>query len=247
MRKTRLYYPDTLSCDTDVQLNNTASTHLVRVLRARAGFPVILFNGNGKQYNAEVMDANPRKTTVHIINEQIISRESPLKITLIQGISRNDRMEICLQKATELGVHQIFPVTCERSSLKLDNHRQQKKQSHWQQIVISACEQSGRNTIPPVQPLQTLTEYLNRPFDSQHRFFLHPDASQNLKSFQIQIATPPADVNILIGPEGGLDEQEIHLLTKNHWQGIKMGPRVLRTETAGPAAIALLQLLGGDF
>ncbi len=247
MRKTRLYYPDVLHCNTDVQLNNTASAHLSRVLRARAGFPVILFNGNGKQYNAEVMDTNPRKITVHIISEQVITRESPLKITLIQGISRNDRMETCLQKATELGVHQLFPVICERSNFKLDEQRLKKKLSHWQQVVIGACEQSGRNTIPPVQPLQTLTEYLNAPVDNQYRFFLHPDAEQKLKSFQTQISTPPSGVSILIGPEGGLDEQEIHLLTQNHWQGIKMGPRILRTETAGPAAIALLQLLGGDF
>jgi len=128
MRKIRLYYPDILHCNTDVQLNNTTSTHLVRVLRIKPGFPVILFNGNGKQYNAEVMDTHSRKTTVHIINEQTITRESPLKITMIQGISRNDRMEICLQKATELGIHQIFPVICERSNVKLAKHRLQKKQ-----------------------------------------------------------------------------------------------------------------------
>jgi len=247
MRTTRLYYPETLTCGTSIELGKTASAHLVRVLRAREGYPVILFNGNGFQYNGELIDASPQKSRIKILSEQAVNRESPLKITLIQGIARNDRMELCLQKATELGVYRIIPVICNRSNLKLNKDRMQKKLTHWQNVISSACEQSGRNFIPHIEPPQNLADYISITDESSYNFFLHPQTNDTLKSFQQQLKTPITTVSILIGPEGGLNNDEVQQLTDRRWRGIKMGPRILRTETAGPAAITALQLISGDF
>ena len=250
MRTTRLYHPDELRCDERVRLGSMASAHLVRVLRAKTGYPIILFNGNGRQYRAELIDANPRKALVHIIEEQLAERESPLKVTLVQGISRNDRMEVCLQKATELGVHQLAPVVCERSNVKLTAERQKKKQAHWQSVIISACEQSGRNTLPAVTNLQTFHDYLDTAPASRNKLFLHPDADDDLASLRLDGDSNNSDeknITVLIGPEGGLSQQEIDALVARQWQGVRMGPRILRTETAGPAVIAVLQYIAGDF
>ncbi len=248
MRIIRLFYPDNLQCNTHIQLDKSSSAHLVRVLRTKPGTPITLFNGNGKQYQCKTLDTDPRKTAIEVLAEQVINRESPLKISLIQGVSRNDRMELCIQKATELGVHQIIPVICERSNFKLVKNQQLKKLSHWKNVATSACEQSGRNTIPTIEPIQTLTTYLKKTSDNQLKICLNPDTGQSLKTLNSDIADfNKVMLSILIGPEGGLSEQENNFLRELNWNSIKMGPRVLRTETAGPAVIAALQMLWGDF
>ncbi len=157
-------------------------------------------------------------------------------------------MELAIQKATELGVHKITPVTCERSNFRLDKKRQLRKLLHWQGIATSACEQSGRNIIPPIEALQTLADYTETKVSNQQNIFLYPDAQLSLKTLKLNSDNFSNQIlSILIGPEGGLSTQEVGHLQQLHWQPVKMGPRILRTETAGPAAIAALQALWGDF
>lgn len=245
MRITRLYYHDTLTVNTRIELDSTASAHLVRVLRARPGTQIILFNGNGKQYLAQTCNSDPRKTSVEIISEEIINRESPISIRLVQGISRNDRMELCIQKATELGADRIIPVQCKRSNLKLNDDRLKKKQIHWQNVAISACEQSGRNSIPDVEQIQSLSTCLKTTENQPNKLFLDPEADMSLHDVQLNKAD--TQITVFIGPEGGIDSNEIYLLKETGWTGVKTGPRIMRTETAGPAVIAALQTLYGDF
>lgn len=249
MRVTRLFYSGSLETGTQIQLNSQTSTHLIRVLRTKVNTPVILFNGLGNQYQCQTLDTNPRKTTVEVLSETSLDNESPLKITLLQGISRKDRMELCVQKSTELGVFKITPVICKRSNIKQEKTQLDKKHQHWQQVAISACEQSGRCTIPEITPIQTLDDYLqqdaNQDNDKKSKIFLEPNATQSLKTLGPSLKDDA--IVMFIGPEGGLSENELTNLTEHDWTGVRLGPRVLRTETAGPAVIAALQLLYGDF
>ncbi len=247
MRISRIYYSGELKDKQRVQLDSSASAHLVRVLRIKAGTDIILFNGNGNDYHCQTLDENVRNLDVEIKSCQPNQTESPLNITLVQGISKSHRMEFCIQKATELGVQKIVPVICQRSNIRFDQKRIQKKLTHWQNVAISACEQSGRATIPEVTPLQTLTDYLLS--NSRHNcLFMTPDAKYDFQTNQLhQSVSKDPFISLLIGPEGGFNQSETELLKSSQWQAIKMGPRILRTETAGPAAIAVMQSLWGDF
>jgi len=204
VRITRLFYPDQLQPNTHIYLDKNRSAHLIRVLRTKIDTAVILFNGNGKQYQCKTLDTNPEKTAINVITEQDISRESRLKINLVLGISRNDRMELAIQKATELGVHKITPVTCERSNFRLDKKRQLRKLLHWQGIATSACEQSGRNIIPPIEALQTLADYTETKVSNQQNIFLYPDAQLSLKTLKLNSDNFSNQIlSILIGSEAG--------------------------------------------
>ncbi len=246
MRTTRLFYPGELTTGTEIQLESSASTHLIRVLRTRPGTAITLFNGQGGEYQCRTLDAEPRKTGVAIISHTPVDVESPLKITLVQGISRSDRMDLCIQKTTELGVTRIIPVICDRSNIKQDkSSRLAKKLTHWKQVAISACEQSGRCFIPKIEAVQTQDEFMQRAEKDPFRIFLEPDAKETLSS--IKPDTDNNAVTVFIGPEGGLSEKEIEKFRQDSWHGVRLGPRILRTETAGPAVIASMQLLYGDF
>ncbi len=231
----RLYHQGELSCHQHVELSPQNSHHLARVLRARVGAPVQLFNGDGRQYNGKLIAVDNKRCTVHI--------ESPVQITLLQGLSRNDRMDNCLQKSTELGVTRIVPVICNHSKYKLDTRRQQKKMLHWQQIIISACEQSGRCVAPQLYEPDSFAGALQT-FDEGERWFLDPDTPASL--VERLGATQAASYVIAIGPESGFDAQERELATQAGFQPVCFGPRTLRTETAGPAVIAVIQALQGD-
>lgn len=247
MRISRLYHPEQLTCGEETTLTAEASSHLVKVLRTKPGSPVVLFNGNGCDYQATTLDNNPRKTRVSIEKKIEKSNESNLDITLIQGLSRHDRMDATIQKSIELGVNRIIPVLCQRSNAKLDASKREKKLSHWKKIAISACEQSGRSSIPEVCEVIALNELCSRKDHFLHldaeRLLLDPESSTGLKNIDIKGNT----VEILIGPEGGLNTEEISQLADNGFTGICFGPRILRTETAGPAVISALQTLWGDF
>ena len=158
-------------------------------------------------------------------------------------------MELCIQKSTELGVFKVIPVICERSNIKQDKTQLDKKQQHWQQVAISACEQSGRCIIPDIPAIQALDHYLQQEISNENdkslKIFLAPDATQTLKALGSSLKD--SSIIIFIGPEGGLSENELTSLKQHNWTGVQLGPRVLRTETAGPAVIAALQLLHGDF
>lgn len=238
---TRLYYPDPIEPGKTVCLDRNASHHLIRVMRAKKNADVILFNGDGFEYSAIVLDDNPKCCAVSVNKKTLAQCESPLHIILLQGISRSDRMDACMQKATELGVNTIVPVICERTTTKLHGERADKKIKHWQQIIVSACEQSGRCVIPKLQPITPYMQVLHDA-DTDCKFILDPDSNAGLKN----MATPENAITILVGPEGGLTKNEIKQAYHMNFKGIQLGPRILRTETAGPACIAAIQTLWGD-
>jgi 16S rRNA (uracil1498-N3)-methyltransferase len=241
MRRSRIYTPQSLASPGSVELEASASHYLLRVLRLAPGDPVTLFNGDGWDYAGEVSEVQRRCIRVSINGSQIPNNESPLRITLVQAISRGDRMDYSLQKATELGVSDIQPVTSARVEVRLDDKRKSKRLAHWQGVVISACEQSGRAVLPQVHPPLTLFEWLSASSGSE-RLVLDPKANSSLS----EITLTSKAVSILVGPEGGFSSTEIETIGAQDITAVSLGPRVLRTETAGPAAVCVLQARAGD-
>ena len=241
MRIIRIYYPFELSADSFVTLTDDATNHLANVLRAKTGQAIVLFNGDGNEYSAQLSEVAKRKVVAHIDSKISISIESPLSIHLGQGISRGDRMEWVIQKSVELGVTDITPLITERCGVKLSKERWSKKHEQWQKVAIAACEQCGRNVLPVLHSPTIFTEWINLS-TNQVRLTLHPRAE---KAFR-HVVMPATGARLLIGPEGGFSEQEIYQTEQNGFQTIQLGPRVLRTETAAIAAISALQAIHGD-
>ncbi len=203
---------------------------------------MILFDGRGGQYLAHIERIERDRVMAVLASWDEIERESPLSITLVQALQAGEKMDFTIQKAVELGVRHIVPVESRRSVLRLAGERAAKRVAHWQGVVASACEQCGRNQVPLVAPLEKLENWLARPAPGAVRLMLVPDAEQTL------VDLPPAkEVQLLIGAEGGLDPQEMIAARQAGFVGVRMGPRILRTETAGLAALAILQALWGDF
>lgn len=240
MRTSRIYFNSSITTGETLTLPANASNHLVRVLRCRKNSAVSIFNGNGGEFSATLLDENPRSASIIINSYSDNNRESPLSITLIQGLSRSEHMDTTIQKATELGVAEIIPVICERSSY-IKKDRTRKKHERWHQIAISACEQSGRNLLPELHEVTELETAINRT-TARTKLVLDPTAAGGIKS----IEHDNTSICILSGPEGGLSEQEITLCSEAGYNRINFGPRILRTETAGPAFITALQTLWGD-
>ena len=205
------------------------------------GDRVTLFNGDGKNYPGEISAMQRQSVLVKLLDSQVPGNESPLKITLVQAISRGERMDYSLQKATELGVFCIQPVISSRVEVRLDDKRQARRLSHWQGVVISACEQSGRATVPEVQAPLLLEQWLAA-VDAYPRLVLDPAAVIKMSSFSITEGA----LSILVGPEGGFTDEELERVRSGGVTAVSFGPRILRTETAGPAAIAVLQAIAGD-
>lgn len=248
MRTTRLYFTENLCDGSTVQLDKNSSGHLIKVLRTKPGSPVILFNGDGFDYLCTTLDENPNKTQIVVDKKIENSTESNLLITLIQGLSRQDRMEATIQKSVELGVNKIIPVLCQRSNTRLSPEKQIKKQQHWKKIAISACEQSGRSVIPEIKQIMSFDKIDTVLADETCRIFLNPESTNSLKNIKVDFAeNHKPKIEIFIGPEGGLNKTEIAVLKKEAFSDIAFGPRILRTETAGPAVISALQVLWGDF
>ena len=241
MRRSRIYTPQYLSPSGIIGLEGPASHYLLRVLRLSMGDAVTLFNGDGRDYLGEVCDVQRRCVNVRITGSEVPGTESPLKITLAQAISRGERMDYSLQKATELGVFCIQPLTSSRVEVRLDEKRQEKRLAHWQGVVTSACEQSGRAFVPEVKTPLSLHEWMVAN-DGSPRLVLDPVAATRLSA----LALNSDSVSILVGPEGGFSEAEMEWVRANGIQAVSLGSRVLRTETAGPAAIAVLQANAGD-
>jgi 16S rRNA (uracil1498-N3)-methyltransferase len=242
MKCPRLYVPDPVSGPGDIELQGDAATHL-RVLRLRAGNPLILFDGRGGEYAAELLAAERRHVRVRVLEHRDVERESPLRLTLVQGISKGDRMDWTIQKAVELGVARILPVFTERSVVNLKGNRLEKKATHWRGIIRSACEQCGRNRLPELLDPLPLSGVGPLLAEQDLPLALDPSGGRSLQNFQVQAEE---SIALLVGPEGGLSEQELHWARDQGCQPLLLGPRVLRTETAGLAALAGLQLLWGD-
>jgi len=231
-----------LSPGAHVELPEPVARHAVRVLRLPPGAPVVLFDGRGGEYPAHIERIERDRVYAELAAWKDIERESSLAVTLVQALQAGDKMDFTIQKAVELGVRDIVPVESRRSVLRLAGERAAKRVAHWQGVVASACEQCGRNQVPLVAPLEKLENWLARPANGALRLMLAPDAAQTLAE------VPPArEVQLLIGAEGGLDPQEVLAAQQAGFQAVRLGPRVLRTETAGLAALAALQALWGDF
>lgn len=243
MRTVRHYVDAPLASGTRVALPESAVAHLVRVLRLGVGDRFDLFNGDGCDYAARLISIGKRSAEAELLERIEVGTESPLRITLVQGIARGEKMDLILQKATELGVACIAPVVTERTEVRLDGERVEKKMQHWRGVLASACEQCGRARLPQILEPQSLANFAAGDASSR-RFALDPDAGQTLAVVALE---KEASVSLLVGPEGGLSERDLAAARAARYEGLKLGPRILRTETAGLAAIAALNALYGDW
>ncbi len=243
MRIPRFYFPDTLALGALVMLPKEAAHHALRVLRMAEGDIVSLFNGDNHLYRAPILRIDKQGVVVLIESRIAQSCESSLSILLVQGISSGERMDYTLQKAVELGVAAVQPIQAERSVVKLVGERREKRMQHWRNIVTAACEQCGRNTVPEVMPVSGLMEWLGAQAPEGQRILLAPGADLRLREF----SPPTGPMTLAVGPEGGFSEKEQTALLHYGFTPVRLGPRVLRTETAALAALASLQALWGDY
>ncbi len=222
------------------------SHHLVRVLRLAAGAPVECFDGRGARFDARIERADPKACAIRLLAPIAACTESPLAVTLVQGISASERMDWTVEKAVELGAHAIQPVVCARTQARLDAQRLQRRHEHWARIVEAACMQCGRDRLPELGAPLEFERWLAATDRTagRTRIVLDPRAAVPLASLRADLAQP---VDLLVGPEGGFDAAEIEAARAAGFQAVQLGPRVLRTETAGLAAIAALQAIAGDF
>lgn len=243
MRQNREYVEHPLGVGAKLALPDTASAHLLRVLRLGVGDSCVLFNGDGFDYACRITAAGKRGGEVEVLSARAVDRESALRIVLLQGVARGEKMDWILQKATELGVTAIVPVNAERTEVKLDAARAEKRIAHWRSVIGSACGQSGRARIPALSAPQALaTAAAALPVQSL-RLTLDPQGAHRLSALP---PAPAGGVVIAIGPEGGWSPRDRQQLADAGFQGLQLGPRILRTETAGLAAIAALQARLGD-
>lgn len=242
MNLPRFYCRAALSPGAHIELPEPVARHAVRVLRLPPGAPMVLFDGRGGEYLAHIQRIERERVVAELASWRDVERESPLAVTLVQALQAGEKMDFTIQKAVELGVRDIVPVESRRSVLRLSGDRAAKRVAHWQGVAASACEQCGRNQVPLVAPLEKLENWLARPTDASLRLMLAPDADEALVNLPSGSA-----VQLLIGAEGGLDPQEVLAAKQAGFRPVRMGPRVLRTETAGLAALAILQALWGDF
>lgn len=244
MRIPRLYVPNLPGDGTELDLDTGAARYLQSVLRTKPGAALMLFDGEGHAAEASVLHTSRAGVRVRLGTRVDGDVEAPIAVTLALGISRGERMHLALQKATELGVRTIVPLLSERSVVRLDGERAARREAHWRGVVHSACEQCGRNRIPELAPVRPLAGWLEATDAVMHGLALmpHPGASCGLRAF-----TPSGQrVTLLIGPEGGFSEPERALASQHGFAAVRLGPRVLRTETAVIAALAALMTLWGD-
>jgi 16S rRNA (uracil1498-N3)-methyltransferase len=243
MRLTRVHIPQPLAPGVEVTLPEGAAAHLTRVLRLGVGDGCIAFNGDGHDYAATLAAVGKREARLRIGEATPVERESPLRIVLLQGVAKGEKMDLILQKATELGVQAIVPVWSQRSDVKLDGDRAAKRLEHWRSVVASACEQCGRAVLPTVAAPVSLQAALAGLPASDARLLLDPVGAHSLRSLSL---ADSASLCVAVGPEGGWSPLDREQLQAAGFDGLRLGPRVLRTETAGLAAIAALQARFGD-
>ncbi|HEY4144223.1 16S rRNA (uracil(1498)-N(3))-methyltransferase [Pinirhizobacter sp.] len=244
MRTIRVHVEQTLAAGSEAIITGQAVDHVGRVLRMQAGDAITLFNGDGNQYAGRLVEAGKKELRVAVESTTPAGNESPLPLVLVQGVARGDKMDFIMQKATELGVAGIVPVTCERSEVKLDAGRAKKRRAHWQAVVVGACEQSGRALVPVVWPTMALSTWLvSLEDDGRQRVALMPGVGRRVG--ELALGSPGA--YLVVGPEGGLGQRDTEALASAGFMGLQLGPRILRTETAGLAALAALQSLYGDW
>lgn len=239
---TRIYQNTKITANAELTLDENASHHLARVMRCKVNDELIIFNGEGGEYKALITNITKKTVTVNVVKHIDCNRESPINLYLAQGIARGEKMDFIMQKAVELGASKIFPLMTERVNVQLKGDREAKRMQHWQGVVQSACEQSGRTSIPQLCPPQSLNDYLQG-VKPDHAFVLSPHVEGSLGSVKVKAGE---SVALLIGPEGGLSEAEIEFAITQGYQVLNLGTRVLRTETATLVALTLLQARFGD-
>ena len=241
----RIYSEHEIAVGGPVELTGNAARHISRVLRLREGDDIVVFDGSGKEFSARIDKIGKQSVTLTAGDGRHPATESSLRITLLQGICRGQRMDYLVQKSTELGIACIRPIACERSVVRLDEKRGSKKLGHWRQIAISACEQSGRVKVPRIEQLASLAEAIEC-LSHDFRLVLDPRADRSVGDALAERPAGASGIALLIGPEGGLSEAERSLANSAGFVDIRLGPRVLRTETAPLAALTVLQYLAGD-
>lgn len=250
----RFYYPDRMIPGQIVTLPTSTSHHVACVLRLKQGDKITLFNGEGGEFSGMIKCTDKSRNTVMISQFHEIERESPLSISLVQAVSSNEKMDWIIQKSVELGVNSIQPVTANRSVVRLSKERANKRLLHWQQVIIAACEQCGRNRIPKLLPLLTLSDWFSQQFEDKqrnietrhaHNFLLSVTANERLSGFPLPMTEAP--LILLVGPEGGFTIEEEKTAYAAGFVSICLGQRILRTESAALAAIAAMQTLWGDY
>jgi 16S rRNA (uracil1498-N3)-methyltransferase len=252
VRLTRVFIQGELQSGSVVELPRETAAHLAKVLRARSGDEVVLFNGDGREFTGAVEKVQGSRVSASIGAARMIDRESPFQLTLVQCVPRGDRMDFIVQKATELGVVRIIPVLSQRSVVRLDEGQAASKQLHWRAVAVSACEQCGRNRLPIVAVPQPLLNHLGAlaQADESLRLVLEPERARRTErgAQSIDIASPQSVslAEIAIGPEGGFAPEELEAFDLSSFSRVSLGPRVLRTETAAIAAIVVLQARFGD-
>lgn len=243
MRVIRHFLDLPLAVGGRVSLSESALAHLVRVLRLGVGDDFALFNGDGGDYHARLVSVGKRTAEADILDRTAVDNESALQVTLAQGIARGEKMDLILQKATELGVARIAPLLTDRTEVRLEPERLAKKMQHWRGVLAAACEQCGRAMLPQLLEPQPLASFAAAD-SSSRRFTLNPRGGIALSAAALNAQDT---VTVLIGPEGGLSERDLAALRAARFEGLRLGPRILRTETAGLAAIAGLNALYGDW
>jgi 16S rRNA (uracil1498-N3)-methyltransferase len=255
VRLTRVFIDGELQSGSVVDLPRETGAHLAKVLRARSGDEVVLFNGDGREFTGVIEKVQGTRVSASTGAARSIDRESPFQLTLVQCVPRGDRMDFIVQKATELGVVRIVPVLSQRSVVRLDASQSASKQAHWRAVAVSACEQSGRNRVPSVDTPLPLLNYLGglaaqAAASEVLRLVLEPERAQRTealaRSIDIASAKSASRAEIAIGPEGGFAPEELEAFDLSAFARVNLGPRVLRTETAAIAAIAVLQARFGD-
>ncbi|MGN6521100.1 MAG: 16S rRNA (uracil(1498)-N(3))-methyltransferase [Dokdonella sp.] len=243
MRIPRIYVPQPLHPGREVDLPVQAGEHIARVLRLDRGHPLRLFNGDGSEFAGEIASLAKRAVSARVL-EPVASadRESPLRITLGQGVARGEKMDWILQKATELGVARIVPLVTDRTEVKLDAERAERRVAHWEAVLASACEQCGRNRLPQLaEPMKLGDWAASLGEEAGLRLALDPRGDADARTLD-----PGICATLVVGPEGGLSEHDLATLSQAGFRGLRLGPRILRTETAGLAALAALQAIHGD-
>lgn len=242
---TRIYADQALTTGMACALPEAAARHLLQVLRLKVGDGLILFNGQGGEYEAHIEQAGKREVIARVGSFRNVSRESPLRVTLAQCVSKGERMDYTLQKAVELGVTGVQPLLSARSVVRVDEERWEKKLEHWRGVIVAACEQSGRTRLPVLHPIHGLRDWLAGDARSSVKLTLAPGAAGTLAT----LSAPKGKMEhvvVLVGPEGGLSAEELATAQRAGFIALRLGPRVLRTETAGVALIAAIQAMWGD-
>jgi 16S rRNA (uracil1498-N3)-methyltransferase len=243
-RAPRLFCPGNISPGALLTLPDQAAHHVARVLRLGPGDAVRVFNGDGGEWDAQIVSSHKTDVTLRVTDRHERDLEASLRVLLAQAISSRERMELTLQKAVELGVAEIQPLETRRSVVRLREERASRRVEHWQNLVIAACEQCGRNRVPVVHPIESLSDWFGAigRAGTECRVMLAPGAAERLRDLQ-----QPQQVTLLAGPEGGLAPEEQELAVVCGFRPVRLGPRILRTETAAMAALAAMHALWGDF